>query len=380
MFPTFDRLVRKEVALGTIREKEPPQTHIGLRLIAPFKTVESDDVIFDFAKGLTDGLVPARAEDAESELAQKDILFGGTGRASVIDWAQKDHYNASDVTRYREQLMLQSQLGTNISLPLTVGSMTSEFAAKLARDEASRRRRIDNRMEWMIMQALATGGISYNDGKIKFTVDYGRPAGQQAQAPIALWTSANAATMDPIKDIQNVQQFMFDTYGIRIKRAIASKKILDAMVNSDRFAARTGLAPSPIAGGTIVDPKYLIAGWGPEAAKTIVQQQTGLTFIEYDSVYRTRPIGSTTITNNRFLPENGIIFLPEDSDIAEVDDTGIGFAKTLTSPHPEGNWSAGYYEWEEETKDPWGLNRGSGIKAFPVFPFMQYTFQMNVLP
>lgn len=378
MFPTQDRLVRKEVALGTIRDKEPPQSHIGLRLLAPFKEVANDEVIFDFAKALTDGLVPARSEDAEAELAQKDIMFGGTGRASVIDWAQKDHYTASDVTRYRESLLVQAQLGSNIALPLTVGSMVSEFNQKLAKDEASRRRRIDNRIEWLIMQAITTGGIAYNDGKIKFAVDFGRPVGQQTQAPSVLWDVANHATSDPILDLQNVQKFMFDTYGIHIDRAITSKKVLDSLINSDRWVARTGLA----VGGTpatIIDPKYLIDGWGPEAVKAVVQRQTGITFIEYDSVYRTRNVGSTSIVNNRFTDERDIIFLPADADISEIDDTGLGFGKTLTAPHPEGNWQAGFYEWEEETRDPWGLNRGTGLKAFPIFPFMQYTFTMRVL-
>jgi hypothetical protein len=53
---------------------------------------------------------------------------------------------------------------------------------------------------------------------------------------------------------------------------------------------------------------------------------------------------------------------------------------TLTSPHPEGNWQPGYYEWEDEQRDPWMQVRGTGIKAFPVFPYMEYTYTMTVLP
>jgi hypothetical protein len=65
MAPTpQDRLVRKEVALGIIREFEPPQDHIGQRLFAPLQDVQSDDVIFSYTRGLTAGLAPARAEDA----------------------------------------------------------------------------------------------------------------------------------------------------------------------------------------------------------------------------------------------------------------------------------------------------------------------------
>jgi hypothetical protein len=61
-------------------------------------------------------------------------------------------------------------------------------------------------------------------------------------------------------------------------------------------------------------------------------------------------------------------------DIAEFDDTQIGFAKTLTSPHPAGNWSSGFYEWEKDYgNDPWGYDVGTGIKAFPIFLHMDLT-------
>lgn len=374
-FPPQDRLIRKEVALGTIREMEPPTQHIGLRLLAPFLEVASDDVIFDFAKGLTDGLAPARAEDAESELAQKDLLFGGTGRAAVLDWAMKDHYSASDVSRYRENLLVQARLGADVALPLTVGNMVSDFRAKVARDDALRRRKLDNRLEWLIMQAMSTGGISYNDGKIKFTVDFGRPTAQQDQAPgSGLWSTTGS---DPIDDILSMQEFMYDTYGVRMTRAITSRKVLNNLMSSDKFIARSGLATGGTP-ATPLDPRYLIDGWGPSAAQAVIERQTGVQFIEYDSVYRTRNVGGTAITNNRFLPQNAVIFLPDPADVAELD-SEIGFGKTLTSPHPEGNWQPGFYEWEEETKDPWGLNRGTGIKAFPVFPHMDLTFKMLVL-
>jgi hypothetical protein len=120
---------------------------------------------------------------------------------------------------------------------------------------------------------------------------------------------------------------------------------------------------------------YLIDGWGPSAAQAIIEQQTGCRFEVYDSVYRSRAVGSTTVVNNRFMSENKILFLPDPEDVAELDDA-IGFARTLTSPHPEGNWTSGFYEFEIETRDPWGLDRGTGIKAFPVFPHLDLTYTM----
>jgi hypothetical protein len=374
----LDRLIRRETMLGLIREIVPPQDHIGLQ-IAPWMEVATDDVIFAYATGMSDGLAPARAEDAESELAQKDDMFMGEGRASVIDWAIKDHYDASDVHRYREWLIIREAVRDLQNIPLTAGDPRGDFNRKMLRDAALRRRKLDNRIEWLIMSAISTGAIAYNDGKIKFTVDYGRPANQQIAfggslgGSITMGASWLTTSSDPIGDIQKIQDYIFETYSVRITKAIMSRKIINSIMNSDRFIARSGL----VVGGTPsapIDPKYVVDGWGPTAAMNIVQQQTGLAITEYDSVYRTRALGATTFTNNRFLPQNRIIFLPDDADVSSFDDTDLGMGKTLTSPHPAGNWGAGFYEWEKEFGvDPWGLDAGTGVKAFPVFPHMDLT-------
>jgi hypothetical protein len=379
---SIDRLVRKEVALGSIREKQPPQDHIGLS-IAPFMDVETDDVIFEYIKGgLQEGLAPARAEDAEAELAQKDELLYGQGRAAVIDWSLKDKYTASDVTRFREALLINQAIQGAISagdIPLNfVGRTVEDFERRLARHDSLRRRKLDNRIEWLIMTAMETGALSYNDGKIKFTVSYGRPAGQHNQVPPGgLW---NLAAADPIGDITAAQDVVYNLTGVRPKRGILSQRILNNMWRADRFLAAAGL---PIVGGTpnvTLDPDYLsLRGYTPEGALAVVEAATGVKFTVYDSVYRTRAIGSQTWTNVRYTSDDKVILYPSAEDLGEIDDTEIGFAKTLTAPHPEGNWQTGFYEWEDETRDPWMHVRGSGVKAFPVFPYMEYTYSFDVL-
>jgi hypothetical protein len=380
----LDRLVRKEVALGSIREKEPPQDHIGLQMIAPWLEVASDEVIFDYIRGgLQEGLSPARAEDAEAELSQKDDLGYGQGRASIIDWALKDKYTASDVTRYREALLISQRLeGTTADLRFNdIGRTVEDFNKRLARHDALRRKKLDNRMEWLIMQALFTGLITYNDGKVKFTVDFQRPGAQTNVAPTSgLWNVANAATADPIGDLLALNEAHFNTYGVYLKRAVASKKILNGLYKlakfRDAFLFGMGVRDS---GGKDWDPNYLGSGFGPNGARQLLSDQTGIEFVEYDSVYRTRNIGSQTFTNVRFSPDDVIALMPLESDLGEIDDTEIGFAKTLSAPHPEGDWAAGFYEWEDEKRDPWMHVRGSGVKAFPVFPYMEYTQTLKVL-
>jgi len=385
-----DRIIRKEVSLGRIRDIEPPQSHIGLQF-APWLEVATDDVIFGYIKGDTDGLAPARAEDAESELAQKDENVLGEGRASVIDWSLKDHYTASDVTRYREYLRIMQALQAG-DIPLTVQSMLEDWATKFARDASRRKRKLDNRINWMIMSSLATSVLAYNDGKIKFSVDWGRPATQAASSAtndigsdatsgvlngVMDWSST---THDPIGQIESVQEFMYDTYGVRMNRILTSKKVVRRIVNSEKFSQRAGLGAAYTGAGVATAPalNYLLDGWGPDAARQVVENATGVQFILDDSVYRTRAIGSKTIVNNRFFPEDLMVFLPDLDDLNEIDDTEIGFAKTLTSPHPEGQWTPGFYEWEKSSTDPWGQDAGTGVKAFPVFLHMDYTYAVTV--
>ena len=383
-----DRIIRKEVALGTIRDIEPPKEHLGVRLFAPWLEVASDDVIFNYVQGETDGLAPARAEDAESELAQKDDLVLGEGRASLIDWSLKDHYDASDVTRYREYLRIMNQLqGGNF--PLTIQSHLEDWATKFARDTARRRRKLDNRINWLIMKSIADAQVTYSDQKIQFTVPWGRPNAQQAGHAdndlgsfvtngVVDWSGVSH---DPIGFIEAVKEFMYDEHGITIDRVVTSKKVIRRIVNSDKFSQRAGLGFAVNASGTGVAPdlNYLMDGWGPDAAVRVVENATDVKFIVDDSVYRTRPVGSKTITNNRFFPEDRMVFLPSTESVNLVDDTEIGFGRTLTSPHPEGGFTPGFYEWEKSTKDPWGQDAGTGVKAFPVFPHMDFTYAVNVL-
>jgi len=382
-----DRLVRKETSLGIIREIPPPTNHIG-DSIAPWLPVATDDVIFDYLSVQTDGLAPARAEDAEAELAQKDETIAGQGRASVLDWSLKDHYDASDVNRARELAgVAEAMRGGN--LPLLVSSATQDWNTKVARDRALRRRKLDNRRELLIMGALSAGSVAYDDGRIKFSVDYGRPADQTASnaafdvaaAGLAngLW-DLSGTTFDPINFFTELNAWFYDRYLVNLGSVIGPKRVLNRFWAADKFAQRAGLGAAYDAAGApqMPDLLYATAGWSPQAARAVIAASTGIEFIEYDAVYRTRAIGSNTVVNNRFTPSTRLILLPNMAEMAEIAQTEIGFAKTLTSPHPEGNWQSGFYEWEQTTKDPWGQDVGNGVKMFPVFPHMEYTCTVDV--
>lgn len=367
-------LIRQEQNLGIVREMVPPQEHIGLKLLAPWLEVATDDVVMDYTRGAASGLAPAVAQDSESETYQNTSDYSGQIRASVMDWRLRDEYTASDVMTYREaKALIEGAQGQGGSFPLTTSSVVEGFAARLLRDTGERRKRLDNRIEWLITQAIDYGGIVMNDGKILVNVDYGRPADQHDEAPGSGTYASN--THDPINDAIAVKEFMFQRHGVNVNRLICSRKFAQTLWKSSKFIPRTGFPAS-----ANVDPKYVLDQWGPQGAIDIFKREAEIDLIVTDNIYRTKNHTTGAYTNTRFLREDRAIFLPDEGEISAFDNTELGFGKTLTSPHPMGNWQPGFYSWEIEKMDPWAHIVGTGVKAFPVFPHMEltYTWQLTL--
>lgn len=369
-----DRLVRQETALGIVRNLVPADELIGLTELAPMKPIPTDDFVIQLGDvGPSTRMAPARADDAEAELFMTDRFVPGEYRGRTIDWALKSRYSTSDINTHRDAIRTQEQLRGG-TLPLFVQNVLDGFNEKVARERAQRVEALNYRLNWLCMQSFTEGAVAYNDGKIKFNVNWGRPADQHRQAP-ASGTYAST-THDPIGDIKAVKKFMRTRYGIELRRAYCSPAFLETFWMSEKF--RLLAAP---AGANIdqTDMPYLMSGWGPDSATRLVEQATGITFRPFDGIYRTRDLDSTTFVQNRWMPVDDVIFMPDEADINAIDETDLGFGKMLTSPHPAGNWSSGWYEWEKDYgQDPWSYAVGNGIKAFPVFPHMNWTYSMKV--
>jgi hypothetical protein len=91
-----------------------------------------------------------------------------------------------------------------------------------------------------------------------------------------------------------------------------------------------------------------------DAAKTIISDNAGITIELYDATYTN---SSNVIT--RFLDEDVIIMLPSKSILAD----GVGDMATVA--HPLANYTYGYYTWQETKNDPYVLEVGVGLDAFP---------------
>ena len=179
----YDRVVRKETNLGFIRQLAPPENHLWPTLI-PMMDVPTDDFVFDYIEpDITAGLASARAQDAESELVQHDFWAGGQGRASIMDWANKDTYSATDVVNYRDaQRIVEAMNSSSAQLPTTVNANVNDLPAKMARHAVQRVRRFHNRFEEILTKSLVDSVYSYNDGRMSFTVPWGRPSNARESA------------------------------------------------------------------------------------------------------------------------------------------------------------------------------------------------------
>ncbi|AOE44525.1 major capsid protein [Gordonia phage Jumbo] len=362
-------LMSRRVHLGVIRELTPPEKHIGLNFI-PFMDVEADDVILDYLRGTGSGLAPAVSPDAEAELFQHSDDVTGQVKASVIDWRLKSRYSTTDIHQYWEaKQVMEDAVRNGSTIPTTtLGSLIAKIDAKVGRDTVARKTALDNRIEWLIMTGLFKARIQYDDGKMSFNVPFGRPSGQHE-----ITKDYSGDSHDPINDIIDQKQSAFDTHGVDLKTIVCSSKFANSFFKTNKFLPRTGFAP-----GSGVDPKYVLEGWGPRGAIELVKREAEVDLVINDNVFRQRNPLTGAIQNVRYNAVDEVLFLPDMDQLADYDDTELGFGKILTSPHPMNNFQPGWYGWETETTDPWERYVGTGIKAFPVLPHMELTYTWKV--
>jgi len=368
----------KEVALGTVRDLPVDQRFLWPRF-APLLDKPADEFTFQVEVHGSDLMAPAADESAESETYEDDTFFG-EGRGSVIDWRINNRTKPSDVNNARllEQAMAQYR-STGAVIPTQFQAQAQQYSTKLTRDAIKRRQMLDFRLEWMFTQGLSTGAINYDNGKgFRFQTPFGLPVDQLNQAPAStvLWDAG--VDHDPIGDIDAIQEFMNDTYDISVDTMIISPKALRKMVRSKFFYPRTGLAIP--AGIGPRDMGYINPNFGEQEAVNIITQATGIrNVVVYDAKRRVKALGANSRpTMERFIPEGQVIFLPSIEAAGDLLGTEIGFAKTITTPHPEGNWSSGFYTFEEEGTDPWGVKHGTGIKAMCIFPAIWLSYSLQV--
>lgn len=152
----------------------------------------------------------------------------------------------------------------------------------------------------------------------------------------AKWSTANAATSNPIDDLLEAKQYMAEKYGVAVTRVLLNTTTLRGMLASESIAK----AMNPVG--------YANAHASQAQRKAFVEQETGLTFVVYDKMYKNEqgqdkkfyPDGYVTLLPGYALGNTWYGTTPEEFDLmsgteasVSVVDTGIAVT-TLKEEHP----------------------------------------------
>ena len=222
-----------------------------------------------------------------------------------------------------------------------IGQMQSEAQAKILRHIARLRQAVDARLEWMRMNAL-TGQIAYDDQRIKFAVNFpGIYTG--GGTAFTKWDQAGA---NPLADISRWQEEMSDVTGENFEVVLGSPKIFRQLANVTNFQELALFR----AGGTATQIT-------PTIARALLTDFTGLEFVDYAAKISSRSYDSAgvpAVVRQDILNPKYIVLLPKGP---------VG--NLATSPNPIDFGGTGVYSWTQNHQDPWVIETGVGINAFP---------------
>lgn len=301
---------------------------IGLSFL-PWYESATEETMWDIVRAVSP-MANFRAIDGEAEIVGEQAF--DRAYADIVDIAVKTRFNASDLRKIKEAGMLPVVDGA----PSFVQKQADEAKRKIRRAIERLKLRVDNRVEWLQINALQ-GTISFT-GKVIFSVDYAIPGDQKGLSPTTPWSTH--ASADPLGDLQAWQQVVLENSGVLPDVVIMSRKAL----NHAMYAT------------TMRDAmKYTNPILSIKKTLEFLEDNAGIKVVLYDAKYT----DETGTTRSRFLAEDKIIMLPSASELPE----GVG--DTATVGHPLADYAPGYYTWQETKKDPYGLEVGVGISAFP---------------
>lgn len=140
----------------------------------------------------------------------------------------------------------------------------------------------------------------------------------------AKWNSENVATMDPLQDLLDAKQTMLEKYGVRVTRVLMNSKTLKDMLASEKLAKYI----NPVG--------YANAYASSAQRKAYIEQETGLTIITYDKMFKNEqgqdvkfyPDGYVTLLPSYVLGNTWYGTTPEEFDLMSGTDASVSVVNT----------------------------------------------------
>jgi len=335
MFNRQPPLLQK-ATLTRVVNKIKISSHLGEEFL-PFKPVPTEKTIWDVVEADM-GMAKFVAPDAESPLVDKRKIDQVI--ATIASIREKERFIESDLRAIREA----GELPIVEDSPTLMNALKTQAEQRL-RDSLTRlKNRVANRLEWMRWQAML-GTVSYDDGDVIFSVDYGIPAANKVTlSGTAVWSDTTNA--DPLKNINDwIDTYIDNQSGLAPTRMVMSRKSLG-------YIAQNAKIRDLLKYNNNINPEVF---GSPKMAQQLILNLTDIVKIHvYDSFYE-----DASGTSLRYLAQNKIIMLPEPVTNGET------LGDVADGPHPHNNYKPGLYTWTETKKDPYTTFVGVGRECFP---------------
>lgn len=224
--------------------------------------------------------------------------------------------------------------------------------------------------EWVAMEAVVKGAVSYAEGNVKIDVNWGY---ENEQKPILSGTDkwSDLENSTPILDIQTWMDERLQK-GVRIGRAMTSKKIVSLLLQNKSIRLQYFGNPSGSANPPQLNQSQLNA----------VLDSLGLPRIAtYDTQVRTEnralTNGKVTYTTLRTMPANRFVMLPEGplgnylwAKTTEEMLSGIDAVQT---------GDMGIYVFRDITKNPIRVRTAAVALSFPAFAWTDSIISATVI-
>jgi len=321
--------------LGYVRNIPEPENWIG-NTILPSQTI--NDLRFEYIKGSYEKPIMASimAWDAEAPIAGKKGVVTVSGEMPPIK--RKIKVEEKELIKF---FAPRAGMGDKAQAIDDIYDLVDQMV------NACRAR-----MEWLRWQAIATGAVTYDEGGVIFTVDFGVPASQkETLSGTARWSDLDDS--DPLGDLERWCEAHVTNTGIRPERALMSLKSRNYLLKNE--AIRQIITSNA---DVYISPAQLNA---------LLQNFELPQIITYDAKVLTEALAGTK-TESRFLPQDVVVLLPAASyNIGNLLQGPTAEALALmnldSSTKPEGVVVVIYVK-----EDPPSYWIKAAVTAFPTLP------------